>query len=116
MQAFKRRNTMENIEINGHKWEINWARDAVNIALLTASVDMPEFNGKSVAQYIEDTKKVYRAAINDIIGDPNASNIIFADDDSIAFTEDVYSYLTEGYRAFRASHAAQYSPERAAQK
>lgn len=118
MKAFVKAKSTEHISIMGYETEIDWSRDAVAVAILSASerVEQIERVGDTCEEIAEHhmkaLKEIYAAAIGKITGDTDAYKEIFAGDDSLDTVSQVYEYLTAGYTEYRKRRMATYSPER----
>lgn len=120
MKAFVKTESKEMVSINGYEREIDWARDAVNHAILSVAIQDTDIRKKKLTdmETVESRsaalKENYRNGINQILNDNHASDIIFAEDDSLELVAEVYEYLTNGYTEYRKRRAREYSPKRIA--
>lgn len=119
MKAFVKTESKEMVSINGYEREVDWACDAINhaiinVAIRDAEIREQKLSVEAIAARTDSLRKNYCEGINRILADDNASEIIFAEDDSLEFVSEVYEYLAEGYTEYRKRKTKKYSPERIA--
>lgn len=123
MSKFVKSNKIVSLDILGNVYKVNFGKDEIvkyfgeaadEIEKLKSKVNDEDISFKEKFDKVfEETKNIYKETINNILGDTEASDKIFAEDDSMNFIEDVYSYISLEYAKTKANKLEQFSPNRA---
>ena len=103
---FIKRNTKVTLDINEHIFTVDFGRDnlAAVFAELSAQVKAIETKYKDDIDHrkrgekvLNEQKRLFKAAINEILQDNTASDILFQEDDSGVYHADIYTFLVDEY-------------------
>lgn len=124
MSRFQKRQTVKTLEIGENRYEVDFGRDDIplifqdvvdKLAKTEAAADgYTEAAAKQSAVVLSRQKEIFKAAINQILEQPDASAEIFRYDDTAIFHSDIYSFLVMEYRQTVMAEYP-YTPDRLAQ-
>ncbi len=120
MDKFVKRNTVREIEIFGNTYSVDFGKDEIPFIIkqvqrdntdVTATISKDLTPQKQFEEALEAGKKIFKQAINDIIGNPKAAEQIFKEDNSAALHGDIYTFLVNQHIEVMTEESP-YSPKR----
>ena len=111
MVRFEKRTTVREIDVFGNTYNVDFGRDELPVIFQDVSEEFKSLKEKDYNSTIEKQKKLYKAAINKIIGDEKASDHIFKEDNSWILHDDFYAFLYKQYEEVMTSESP-YNPKR----
>ena len=111
MARFEKRTTVREIEVFGNTYNVDFGRDELPVIFQDTSEEFKAIKGKDYNATIEKQKKIYKEAINKIIGDEKASDHIFKDDNSAILHNDIYGFLFNQFNEVMVDESP-YNPKR----
>lgn len=113
MNRFEKRNTVREIEIFGNTYNVDFGRDEITAMIQNSSNDLNvlEKSAENVSTIIEKQKDVLKKFINEILGNPKATDQIFKDDNTAVLHRDIYTFLVSQYTEVMTEESP-YSPKR----
>lgn len=112
MAEFKKRETKHTLNIEGHVFTVDFSRDDIVTILEKVNQDTQKVDKKHGKvsdaaerrqKILEDEKKIFFQAINELLEDETASDVLFAEDRSEFYISEVYLYIAREYAEFRQS-------------
>ena len=106
MSKFERRNTIVELDIEGNIFYVDFGRDGILAIIEDTAQKVSEAEKghkeikdtkKRMAANESDGKTIVKEAINDLLQDENASEKIFAKDNTTAFIADVYNFINKEF-------------------
>lgn len=111
MNRFVKRNTARELEILGSTYNVDFGKDEIPFIFQTVADNSAKIEDKEPKDILNKQKAIFKEAICEIIGNPDASRRIFEKDNSAVLHADVYSFLHEQYMEVM-SDQSPYSPNR----
>lgn len=113
MSRFQKRQTVRTLEILDNTFEVDFGKDEIPLIFQEVAEESKNIGGEKGehAAILDKQKAVFKTAINNIIGNTEAADQIFKEDNSAILHSDVYTFLVNQYTEVMTEESP-YSPKR----